>query len=298
MIEVPYDAKREYDAGFEFIINTVRKTMIEKDDDFLLLNCGFRGTGKSTLTLFAEDAYLGEEASVDYIGLNHHDFATALKKASEKSLPRFCANDEANISKRDHAKTYNKDLLDVYYSIRGKQIFHIWNNPSLDIIDKKFIEDVIKGVILIVSKDKKKPRLYYYFRKVDVMRIWDKYESLSIRLLKRVAREQAYYRGWFKDYKGKLLEPYKKKKDNRMDEKIDTFFDKYGEEQGEYLKSVDLQKMLMVSKNFIPTLEQQLRDKNMLEEKDIKLTVSGRKYYHSSIIEKFKLLKGISHENK
>jgi len=290
---MPYDKERKFDMGLDFVINTVKKTIEDKDDDFLLLVCGFRGTGKTTLGLHIMDAYLKDEASVDYIGLNPSDFATALKKASDKPLPRLCNNDEANISKRDSQRRYNKDLLDLYYSIRGKQIFHIWNNPSLDIIDKKFIEDVIKGVIFVASKEINKLRIYYYFRKIDIIRLWEKYENLNIRTIKKVRKEYAYFRGWFKNYDGKLSKPYLEKKDKRMTEKVDGFFENYGNKEDlsptkGYYKLWEVKELVGVSGQTLDKYFNKLKSENKLKPEDFILPPNGRRLYHENLIEVFK----------
>ena len=286
---MPYDKNRKYDQGLTFIINAIKKRIPETEDDFLLLNCGARGTGKSMLTLHIEDEYLQDKSSVDFIGLTHSDFAIALKKAKDSPLPRFCSNDEANISKRDTQNTYQKDILDLYYSIRGEQIFHIWNNPSLDIIDRKIIDDIIKGVICIVSKEKNRPRKYYYFRKEDVLRIWDKYESLSIRILKKVASQYAFFQGWFKNYDGKLLEAYRAKKQTRMDSKIDLFHEKYAEQEG-YISTPKMYNELGVSRDCFHKWEKQLIDNGILTKEDFKVAATGRRIFLPTAIAKFQQL--------
>ena len=299
MIIMPYKKDQPFDDGLRFVLATAKKCIMNENskDDFTLLNCGHRGTGKSTLSLHIEDSYLGDEASVDYIGLNPSDFAKAIKAASDKPLPRFCNNDEGNLSKRDTQNRYNKDVLDLYYSIRGKQIFHIWNNPSLDIIDKKFIEDIIKGVILITGKDNTRPRIYFYFRKMDILRIWEKYESLSIRLLKKVAGEYAYFRGWFKNYNGKLLKPYEEKKSKRMTEKVDLFFEKYGDiaEDG-YTKQFEMVKQLGVTLMTFSKYLKKLQEAGIVKPEHIRITPTNRKYIKSELIEEFR--KAMKEHNK
>lgn len=229
MIQVPYDPERKCDAGFSKVISLIRIAIAKKDDDFLTLCVGPTGTGKSSLMLHAMDEYLGEKSSITYVGLNRASFANALKKCKGEQRPRFCANDEANISKRDALTKFNKEMLDLYFSIRGLNIWHWWSNPSVDMIDKPFIEERIKGLIYISTKDIVRPRIYYYFRKVDLLKIWKKYSSLKLDLLAKVKREYAYYRGWFKKYDGPLWKEYLEKKDTRMDEKVDEFHEKYGD---------------------------------------------------------------------
>lgn len=242
-----YDKNANFDAGLKFVIKSVRDSLEKNDDDFLLMAVGETGTGKSVLMLHAMEHYLAEDASVDYIGLNKESFATALKLCKEKERPRFCANDEANISKRDSLTKYNKAVIDLYLSIRGLNIFHWWNNPSLDMIDKHFIEEKIKGVIYIVTKDRDRPRVYYYFRKKDLLKLWDKYGNLKLQTLKKYRKEYAYYKGWFRDYTGFLKKDYLEKKNQRMSDKVDEFFDNYGEENTSLLTKSKIAKKMNIT---------------------------------------------------
>lgn len=227
----PYHPTKKYDYGLDWVMNQVVKKSIEnKDDDFLLMCAGSRGTGKSSLMLHAYEAYDPTGASVEYIGLNPKDFAQAIKKATDDVFPRFCGNDEANVSKRDAIGKYNKDILDLYYSIRGLKIFHWWNNPSMEMIDKPFIQELIKGFIYIATKDTDRPRVYYYFTQDDLLRLWEDHGNLYLKTLDKHARDYAYYKGWFRPYKGKLWKPYLEMKKSRMKEKVHDFHLKYGRE--------------------------------------------------------------------
>lgn len=275
MFTAKYDGTRKYDEVLDKVLASIDDALHTKGDDFLLLCCGTTGTGKSMLMLHALDKFLGKEAEVKYIGLNRHDFAKALDNATEKPLPRFCANDEANISKRDSLTKYNKDMLDLYFSIRGLNIFHWWNNPSLDMLDKAFIEERIKGVIFITTKDIDRPRIYYYFRKIDLLKIWRKYGNLKLDLLKKVRKKYAYYRGWFKDYKGHLLQPYLAKKDYRMLEKVKEFSKKYGKRE-DLITRTEIRDMLQVSDITIRKYQDEMLEKGILKDEDVIRTTSGR----------------------
>jgi hypothetical protein len=204
VIKAPYTRHRKYDIVFEQMIKNVRDAILNKDDDYVLLCAGTTGTGKSSLMLWGYELYAEELATVDNIGLTRESFANALKYASTlEGKGRFCANDEANISKREALTKYNRELIDLYFSIRGLKIFHWWNNPSIDMIDKPFIEERIKGLIYIATKDADVPRVYYFFRKRELLRIWEKYQSLKLPLLKKIARQYAYYKGWFRSIRNR-----------------------------------------------------------------------------------------------
>ena len=225
---VPYVKGRNFDPYLSYIIKGLKEKIKKKNDDFLLFCTGTTGTGKSSLMMHAYEEYDPEGSNIKFIGLNRKDHSEALFLAKEKPGIRFCSYDEAMVSKRDHMQKYNKDLLQLYFQIRGINIFHWWNNPSVDILDKPFIEERLKGLIFIFTKNNNVPRLYYYFTKKALLQIWLKEKKLSHNVLHKNA-PLAMFRGWFKPYKGKLWEPYCIKKDSKMVVSIDEFYQKYGQ---------------------------------------------------------------------
>jgi len=287
MIKTIVEEGRDYDRNFENVISSISTSTNENDDDFLLLAIGATGTGKSMLMLHGMELYMKDKATVKHIGLNRQSFASALKLSKSEPLPRFCGNDEANISKRDALTKYNKDLIDLYFAIRGLNIFHWWNNPSIDMLDKHFIKERIKGVIYITTKDRNRPRVYYYFRKEDLLKMLEKYGNLELRTIKKIRKEYAYYKGWFKDYKGNLLKSYLDKKGHRMNEKVDDFFLNYG--QGEdMISAVNLRKELGISRSAGYQYEKELLGRELITGQDMKVSSSGRKFYTKNCIELFK----------
>lgn len=232
MNKAPYNKDRKYDEYLSKIIEIIKEKLVVKEDDFLLLIVGSTGAGKSHLALHILSKYMGDAASTKFIGLDKEGFSQALRLAKDSPLPRCLLYDEANISKRGAMERWNKRLIDLYLAIRGLRILHIWANPSLEMLDKFFVKERIKGVVFITDKAYDRPRIYYYFRKKDLLRFWNKYGSFDLNLLRRVRGEYAYYRGWFKPYEGKLIEPYMELKENRMQEKVDTFFEDYGQPKG------------------------------------------------------------------
>ena len=270
------------------VISTVDDVMQANNDDYIMMCFGTTGTGKSSLMLHAFESYDPEGCDVRFIGLNKQSFATALNEAREKKDRRFCANDEANVSKRDHSSTWNKDLLDLYFAIRGLQIFHWWNNPSLDILDKPFIEERIKGFIYIFTKSKDKPRLYYFFRKADLLKLYEQIGNLKLKTLRKHAKKYAYYRGWFKKYDGKLWQPYVEKKGERMEEKVVDFFDKYGSNK---LTQADIASRMGMSKQSITNyMKELLTNGDLVEGDDFVVNSAGKKYFVPAALEKFERL--------
>lgn len=293
MIQAYYNKERNFDELLEKIIKSVYQKLNVDEDDFLLLCCGSPGTGKSMLMLHALRTYMKELASADFIGLDKSSFANAMKTAKDKPLPRFVGNDEANISKRDSLSKYNKYLIDMYLSIRGLRIFHWWSNPSMDIIDKHFIEERIKGVIFITTKDKDRPRIYYYFRKQDLLKIWEKYGNLKLNQLNKIKKEYAFFKGWFKDYPmDDLRKAYQKKKDSRMDFKVEEFFEKYGEEeeliktQG-MLKPYTMCRLLGITRPTLKKYAEELKESKEFKEELISYMPDGTLIFNKECVSIF-----------
>jgi len=231
MIIAPYQSGASFDPFFPKVIKNIETAISDKDDDWLTICVGLPGTGKTHLMLHGYTIFAGEKADIDQVSLNRLDFATSMKSAKDSKTKRFVGYDEANVSKREALTKWNRELIDLYLAIRGLHIFHWWNNPSLEMLDKPFIEERVKGVIFIFTKDVNRPRLYYYFRKDDILDLLEKHENLKLRTLKKHAKQYAYYRGWFKPYAGPLLPAYLAKKESRMEQKVDDFFSAYGTEE-------------------------------------------------------------------
>lgn len=202
------------------------KILVDQDSDFLLLMVGVPGSGKSMLSLHAYESFDPGGCDIKYISFDREGFANSISDTSKKPNLRFVCNDEANVSKRDSMSQYNKDMIDLYFSIRGLNIFHIWNNPSADMIDKAFLQERVRGLILIYDLSPNK-RTYHYFKSREVLKIYDKNGNLKLATLKR-NRRLAYYKGWFRPYSGKLWSAYKVKKDGRMVDKVKSFREKWG----------------------------------------------------------------------
>lgn len=285
-----YNKDRDFDEVFENVLLRIKKDMKEKNDDFLLMCVGTTGTGKSSLMLHAYELLDPDESDVKFVGLNPKDFATALYKARKRKGFRFSGNDEANISKRDSLTKFNKDIIDLYFAIRGLEIFHWWNNPSADYIDKIFIEERIKGLIYIFTKDKDRPRKYYYFRKVDLLRLYEKYGDLKLKTLDKVGNEYKYYEGWFRPYKGKLWEPYLEKKRDRMEEKVDTFYEKYGKESVEvskdFISKAKCKRLFKINDKVFEKAISQLHHLGLLQDNIHFMTnINGRNFYNPTELE-------------
>ena len=283
MIEDKYNPDKKYGIGIDFIIKAAQKRQ-NNDDDFFVLTVGSRSTGKSRLMLHLMESYMGERASVEYLGLRKGDFAKALLACNQTELPRMCVNDEGNLSSKEGMTKFNRAVVDTYYAIRGKNIFHNWCNPSLQGIQKDFIKEIVNGVIFTYTKYKN-VRLYYYFTKHQILDIFEKFKNLELRTLKKNAKKYAHHRSWFKDYNGFLLQPYIEKKDKRMDEKIEQFAMDWGDTDQKLTKA-DMLKRLDISRPCFLKYEKILTEQGLLD--DCVYSANGRIMYLQKHIDIFK----------
>lgn len=284
----PYRKNKNYDEWLSHTIKGVKDHIKAKNDDFLVLIVGATGSGKSHLGLHILEKYLGEKANVNLIGLDKEGIANGLQSAKNQPLPRFFMSDEANLSKREAMTKWNRELLDLYFAIRKLQIFHIWCNPSLDIIDKPFIEEKIKGFIYIPSKTKN-ARVYFYFTKKSLIQIYEKYGNLKLRTLHKVRKKYAYFRGWFKEYNGFLKEAYNKKKDSRIDFKIEEFAEKWG--NNGKLKRSGIAKHLGFASCTIIRYQKILTERGLLIEDDnFFISSAGNYTFNDSVLVLFEAL--------
>jgi len=255
------------------------------DDDYLLIAIGDTGTGKSSLFLHILEQYLGEKLTENLIGLDKQQIADALQSASKMDHPRGWLCDEANFSKRDSMTKFNKELIDMYLSIRGLNILHLWCNPTLDMIDKFFVEEKIKGVFLCTSKiDGKRP--YYFFEKNAILQILNKYKDLKISTISKVKKKYASYKGWYEKYDGPLNKRYLEIKQKRMQAKIDGFQEKWG--TSEWIKATDVAKEMGRSSTTLTRYLKELSKQEKMKE-GVDWKWSGTlKLFHKDSIAKLK----------
>lgn len=262
MILGTYMEDKGFDSGVLEIIKLIKQGLASNDDYFLMC-VGPTGTGKSSLMLHFYEQFDPEECNIKFIGLNRYAHAEALKNAKDKKGLRFCANDEADVSRRDHMTKYNKKLLTLMWQIRGLNIFHWWNNPSGDMLDKPLVEERLKGLIYIDDKSEDRPRIYYYFAKKALLEIWDKEKSLKHSVLKNY-KNLAFYKGAFSKYTGKLLEPYLLEKNKKMGVAIEEFAQFMGDERAK----VQPEEITQEEPEEIKQQEQQKKEIQILANRD------------------------------
>lgn len=287
MITAPYTKGNGFDPLLKKMIGDIGNHITNLDDDWLWVAFGDTGTGKSALMLHILQEYLGDRAEIGLVGFNRESTAEALHHCDKMDMPRGWINDEANISKRDSATKFNKSIIDLYFTIRGRQMLHLWCNPSLDMLDKVFIEERIKGVFFCPSKEPK-VRVYYYFRKRDILNIFEKYKSLKLPLIKKVCKKYAYIKGWYRKYDGRLFTAYLRKKDERMSEKIQEFRDMWGEQAGGLTPTHVAESIGVVYGTVKNYIREMIKEGKLIKDKDYVESLTGKKKFFPSSLDKFK----------
>lgn len=230
MIRNEYVAGEPYDRMFPRIILDTKKHIKENNDDGLFLYTGVTGAGKSTLMEHSMSAYSMCPDAKD-ICITQESFAirqyenTIRGLNGEKDVQ--LAYDEASITKKRHAEKYVKDVVDLYMINRAAGIMHHWCWPNLKGIHNDFINERVKGVFFIYTKQKFKPRRYVFYPKDHLMKMLELGISLNSFNLKKHRKKYGYFIGCFTKYDGSLQEGYLKNKTDSILEISKSFADKY-----------------------------------------------------------------------
>lgn len=204
----------------------------QKDDDFILVIAGTAGSGKSSLGLHTYTLLDPDTCSIDNVALTPQDLAKAFKTAGSRTDGfRYVQYDEGKLNRRDWATEWSKDLLSMYHDIRGKNIYHVWCTAMPNMIDREFVDSRVKGFVFVYSKGKF-ARRFLYFTKGDLLRFMEANDNkISIKLLNKHGATFARLDSYFLKYTGPLWAAYADKKDDRMDQRIEEFYDKYADER-------------------------------------------------------------------
>lgn len=241
-IEEPHVEGEGIGEFFKALAVRIRERMKATEDNCTIMCFGPTGSGKTTLGFHFGSAYNGGAGvNPDVVGLDKKSWAQALNIVRDDE-GSFAMNDEANISKRDAMSQYNKDTIDLLFSIRGK-MFCLWlNNPSLEMIDKPLVEEGLINFFIFISKKQKE---YLLFTMDAMLKFLRAHGNLKFDTVNRYGAAFASWRGRFGKYSGADWSAYLDKKQARMDGKIDTFVKKYA--RGKRVSLMKAAKILDVS---------------------------------------------------
>lgn len=227
-------------VGFAFakLAAKIKKRIIETDDNCTIMCFGATGSGKSTLGFhFGNNYNKGKGVDIDLVGFDKKSWAESLSlMKEEKGL--YGINDEANISKREAMGQYNKDVIDLLFSIRGKNMCLWMCNPSADYLDKVIVEEGLVNFFVFITK---KQHEYLIFSQQQILNFLRDHNNLKFETMKRHSEPYSMWKGYFREYKGADWEEYLIKKNERMDDKLDLFVKKYAHKKAYSLaKSVKI----------------------------------------------------------
>ena len=178
-----------------------------KDFDSVFIICGTEGTGKSHLGLNCVD-HLG--GNIKNIALDKEDFIEVLSDIKDEDIVMF---DEAGdgLFSRDFASKSNKDLVKTFMIIRAKRLITFLVLPTFFMIDTYFRKHRVRGLFYVYQRGKV---AFYDKQGIEkIMRFGEKNHKITGR---------PAFRDHYPEYKGRLLEEYKKKKAKKIKETLEA----------------------------------------------------------------------------
>lgn len=217
-----------YGPMYGEFIRGASNNMKEKDDDFVMIIIGATGSGKSNLGLWTQSIVI-ENPRIEQVALTREDLARSLKAAKDSPLgDRYMQYDEGKLNRRDWMGNWSKELLEVYHDIRGLRIFHVWCSAMPNLLEREFIKERVNAICYCYDKAVGRPRHFLLFTKADILKFLQQNETLSMDTLKKYGKSHATMQSWFRQYKGPMNAEYAQKKENRMMQVVDGFFQRWG----------------------------------------------------------------------
>lgn len=284
MSVIKYAPGERLDAHTISFINRIKKRLLETDDDFRLGIFGDTGSGKSHLALHIYERVSGDSATVECIATNRKTYPGAMLHAhhmKEKGNKLVCCvNDEADIHSTETMTKYNKAVQRVMAQNRAAGIFHIWCMPNPARMQKDYFVDVFDAIMFVRDKSTKRPRTFAMFSGDKLYSLThnkkDQFIGVTLRSLEKASKKRTMrtYLGCFKEYDGRLLSDYLKKKHEKIKATIKEFYEEFGEET---YKKADLQRAWNVSEPTVyKYIDKALSDNVIQEGTHFIKTATGR----------------------
>lgn len=198
----------------------IAKAQQERDHDSVFIICGPEGSSKSNLGLWGTE-YLG--GNIENVALDKKDFVRVLATAKDKGIFNF---DEAGdgLFSRDFSSKLSKDLVKTFMVVRAKRLIGFLILPSFFMLDIYFRKHRVKGLFYVYRRGRV---AFYDKRGIDkILAFGEKFQKL-------IGKPSFF--DTFPVYKGALLEEYKKKKVDKIEETLTDLQQKHLSE-GQYLK--------------------------------------------------------------
>jgi len=280
------------------LVDNVLTHIKEADDDFRLLIFGKTGTGKSRLALHLLERYMREQADIGLFGLNPQAYAAAVFKAKELRVKEkqelvACVYDEANILSTELMSEFPKEVIRMFAEIRGLNIFHMWCMPNPRRLPEDFTAEMFNGIIVITSKEKARPREFYYWTTRKINRLREKTGSEAnpskitySNLLKW--RKHADFKGCFRDYQGLLLPEYLRMKERKMSERVDSFYERFGKQQQAFGLTEASRRLKVSTMTTYNYFKEAVAAGRVVEDKDFFYSGAGEVRVYPDTIDKLK----------
>ena len=215
------------DPAFRYFMPALQRLVVENDAAATIFCSGPVGSGKSNLMLAAMD-YIIDEPDMGMIGTTDDSFAKAYD--SVRDTPgSFLAHDEANYSSRRSTSSRNEDTTALFMAVRGQNLITWMNNPSIQFIDKKFVEEGLINFFIFINKPKKN---YLLFSRDSMFSFLKIYGDLKFHTLLEHGEKHADYMGCFGKVRQDLWKLYEEVKRERMRDIGDEYVEKYKKKNG------------------------------------------------------------------
>jgi DNA-binding protein Fis len=110
------------------------------------------------------------------------------------------------------------------FGFRSKNYFLVFNNPSAEYLDKELINgDLINFFVFIHAKQHR----YYLFTRTQIQSFLSRFENLRPQTLKSYGDRFATFDGYFTKYVGDDWDRYLVLKNQRVEDKMDAYIEKY-----------------------------------------------------------------------
>ncbi|MEX1384434.1 hypothetical protein [Lutibacter sp.] len=207
-----------------------------KNKDRVVAITGEEGLGKSNLILSMFDYWYGEllgfdleDTLIKYLGSNKIEFITALYECSSNERKYYMvAHDEAgkDLYSRKAMSSFSSDLNESYQVIRGLNLWTGLAIPSIMDLDSFFRKRRVRYMIHFIGEGK-----YAFYSKAKVAMLIPELKKQSDKNARpdpmKCKDIQPDFIETFAPYKGPLLKPYLKRKEDNMKDSVKDMYDKY-----------------------------------------------------------------------
>lgn len=246
---------RSYGLLFEYELLKKLSYIRKNNQNFTVLCTGETGSGKSSLMLYA-NLILEGKLDVERIAFDIETTARSFEKADELSKEgfkgAFWGIDELKTYSRSSMTGFNKDMVDLFFSVRGKNMFCFANTPSVRAMDKLLVEEKSFDAFIYIYASQSR---FLWIDYKGFQRMLKKEGNYNTSTLLDVGRLYAEFDSYFSAVPADVYAEYNAKKVEGMNRLADKFVEKYS--QGEVYSLSKASDYLNLS---APTIKKYLPD--------------------------------------